>query len=205
MCRDKLNTSHCREIEKVLNSALSNVKLPTAISKIEIGNLTLGESAPSIQLCELCEVDPAVRQRIVDAHENDMKMTENKERSKKSDEIQIRAKIRYAGDAEFRVSTALLINFPTPAFASLPLSLRVHSCTIEGSLLLVLLGDSFFMGFEDDGSTCGPLKSLKFEADIGDKDKAVMKNTIKVQELITEQLHNVIKTKMVYPSMMKIR
>ena len=49
-----------------------------------------------------------------------------------ADDVLIKLKIKYAGDAELLVHSALVINFPSPGFAKLPFKLHVSNFTLEG-------------------------------------------------------------------------
>ncbi|KAI9353679.1 hypothetical protein BDR26DRAFT_947373 [Obelidium mucronatum] len=94
-------------------------------------------------------------------------------------DIQIEVLVDYQGDFKFTVTTELIVNQPTPAFITLPLSLS-------------LTGFSF----------TGLFNEIHIESEIGDKNRpmGVLKNVGKIEKFVMDQVRTLVSDNLVYPN-----
>ena len=63
------------------------------------------------------------------------------ERPRDANHVQIEVSVKYKGNLRMSIITALIINQPTPAFMTLPVSLTVSGCSFEATAVIAYLGD----------------------------------------------------------------
>lgn len=127
------------------------------------------------------------------------------------------------------ITTSLLINYPSPAFMSLPLTLSVTGFVMRAGLIVALEGEHqrahvCLVEEEDDEedaqqeSTAAPvgvtgtggkninspgmniLPQVTFESEVGEHEKHVLKNVGKVEKFITEVIRKGLQDELVYPN-----
>lgn len=130
--------------------------------------------------------------------------------------LQVHLRIAYSGNLTLGLSTSLLINYPSPRFMSLPLSLTVTSLAFEGVLVIAFEGDRqrVHLSFLDPGPTVGGvasagarlLKSATVESEVGDgeagaggKNGHVLKNVGKVEKFVLEVVRSTLQSEVVFP------
>ncbi|SOV04290.1 Mitochondrial distribution and morphology protein 12 [Ustilago sp. UG-2017a] len=119
------------------------------------------------------------------------------------------------------ISTSLLINYPSPAFMSLPLQLSATGFVMRAGLIVVLEGEQHrahlcLVEEETDnpeeaqgGAGTGGRKQtpgqiilpqLTFESEVGEHEKHVLKNVGKVEKFIAEVIRKGLEDELVYPN-----
>ncbi|SPO23025.1 related to mitochondrial inheritance component mdm12 [Ustilago trichophora] len=114
------------------------------------------------------------------------------------------------------VSTSLLINYPSPAFMSLPLTLSVTGFVMRSGLIVALEGEHQRAhvclveeeqeGEEDmnAGKRLSPgmniLPTVTFESEVGEHEKHVLKNVGKVEKFVAEVMRKGLEDELVYPN-----
>ncbi|KAJ9478372.1 Mitochondrial distribution and morphology protein 12 [Pseudozyma hubeiensis] len=126
------------------------------------------------------------------------------------------------------ITTSLLINYPSPAFMSLPLTLSVTGFTMRSGLIIALEGEHqrahvCLVEEDDDAETpfaAAPvagiggaggakrassagmniLPQLTFESEVGEHEKHVLKNVGKVEKFIAEVIRKGLEDELVYPN-----
>lgn len=140
-----------------------------------------------------------------------------------SPSFQLHLRVSYRTQATLSLSTSLLINYPSPSFMSLPISLRLAGLFFDGELVVAYEGDKrrahvsildpndfdrcksdFEDGLDEDddgglagdhvkrmgrmkkASTAGErlLKEIVMRAEVGVKEKHVLKNVGKVERFV---------------------
>ncbi|SPO24732.1 related to mitochondrial inheritance component mdm12 [Ustilago trichophora] len=114
------------------------------------------------------------------------------------------------------ISTSLLINYPSPAFMSLPLTLSVTGFVMRAGLIIALEGEHQRAhvclveeeqeGEEDmnAGKKLSPgmniLPTVTFESEVGEHQKHVLKNVGKVEKFVVEVMRKGLEDELVYPN-----
>ena len=114
------------------------------------------------------------------------------------------------------ISTSLLINYPSPAFMSLPLTLSVTGFVMRAGLIVALEGEHqrahvCLVEEEQDeqqdgvaGKRLGPgmsiLPTVTFESEVGEHEKHVLKNVGKVEKFVAEVMRKGLEDELVYPN-----
>ncbi|GAO49325.1 hypothetical protein SAICODRAFT_31461 [Saitoella complicata NRRL Y-17804] len=175
------------------------------------GLSTPGWGAPQAQSPEASEPDEHVqpaRPRITPAEA---------EARRRVEDVQIVAKVRWKTEAiRMSISAELVINYPSAAFVTLPLSLTLTSLTFEGTAIITYMSGSsgrrvHFCFVEEGhpdaaiGASQSPtvgeiLRDIKIESEIGEKEKGVLKNVGKVERFLLERLRRVVDEEFVFPS-----
>lgn len=139
-------------------------------------------------------------------------------------DIQVIARLRYAGDLRISLTADILLDYPMPNFVGIPLQLNVTGISFDGVAILAHIkrkAHFCFLGPEDadalvggDGGDAGeeghprkPVGSLfdeiKVESEIGQRGsstKPVLKNVGKVERFVLEQVRRIFENELVYPS-----
>ena len=119
------------------------------------------------------------------------------------------------------ISTSLLINYPSPAFMSLPLTLSMTGFVMRAGLIVALEGEHQRAHVclveeesdEADESIVGRgeankhnsagfniLPNLTFESEVGEHEKHVLKNVGKVEKFVAEVIRKGLEDELVYPN-----
>ncbi|BGP19278.1 hypothetical protein JCM10213_008204 [Rhodosporidiobolus nylandii] len=138
-----------------------------------------------------------------------------------SPSFQAHLKLSYSGNLSLGLSTSLLINYPSPGFMSLPLSLTLTSLAFEGTLVVAFEGGRrrLHLSLLDPGlspeaaaraggakETPGMrlLRSAVVESEVGNVDKHVLKNVGKVEKFVLEVARRTIENELVFPNFQTI-
>ena len=113
------------------------------------------------------------------------------------------------------ITTSLLINYPSPAFMSLPLTLSVTGFVMRAGVIVALEGEHqrahvCLVAEEDEDAAVGEKKmaspgmsilpQVTFESEVGEHEKHVLKNVGKVEKFITEVMRKGLEDELVYPN-----
>jgi len=118
-------------------------------------------------------------------------------REKSADDIQVVARVQYAGDIKMSLTAEILLDYPMPSFVGIPLKLNITGLTFDGVAILAYIkkrahfcflapddadalvgGDTDFPGLQTDAqgqnphpaqrpTTGGLLENIKVESEIG--------------------------------------
>ncbi|KAI3493290.1 hypothetical protein L1887_42131 [Cichorium endivia] len=134
--------------------------------------------------------------------------------------LQMRLSLDWATTSfRLRISTSLLINYPSAAFMSLPLTLSVTGFVMRAGVIVALegehqrahvclveeepLGEHDSMGgVEAKRPSAGLniLPHLTFESEVGEHEKHVLKNVGKVEKFVAEVIRKGLEDELVYPN-----
>ncbi|KAF9927382.1 Mitochondrial distribution and morphology protein 12 [Linnemannia zychae] len=111
-------------------------------------------------------------------------------------DIQMLLNVHYQGQMGFTVETELLLNYPTYAFLALPVKLVITGFTFKTKMLMGYLRDHVNVSFLEPEDP-----NERMESQVGDEQKqAVLKNVVKIERFVVEQLRKFITEDFVYPS-----
>jgi len=125
-------------------------------------------------------------------------------------DVQSYIELKYAGDMQLAITATLLVNYPTPGFISLPVSIKVTNIDIHSLIVAAFIKPRLYISILNDLESANKLKSMdstnvvksmKIESEIGDNSDhgAVLRNVSKVEKFVIEQLRNVIREELVWP------
>lgn len=108
--------------------------------------------------------------------------------------VQVHLRVKYHGNLSIAFETALRVNYPSFAFMSLPLALRLSGLAFEGTLVVAYEGDKKRLHvsiLDDDDRTkvaAGHrlLRSVRVESEVGQADKLVLKDVEKVEQFVLD-------------------
>lgn len=186
------------KIRDFLHEQFQNIPLPPFIQSLSVTSLNLGNSPPELTLRTFS--DP-----FEEFYEDPPELIPGPL------DFQALVEVQYAGDMQMALSAVLLVNYPSPSFISLPLSIKVtdvdvHVLTAVACFqklvrvsVLCDVNDNDEMATE--GAEVDVLKSLHIESEIGDNSNhgAVLRNVGKVEKFILEQLRRVLREELVWP------
>ncbi|EWC43864.1 hypothetical protein DRE_07241 [Drechslerella stenobrocha 248] len=139
-------------------------------------------------------------------------------REPRDSDIQIIARVRYAGDIRMELTAELLLDYPAPSFVSLPVRLTVTGMAFDGTAVIAHIGKRAHFCFVDNehehgrvginGSGMGGdgiasmLKEIRIDSEIGEKGrgKQVLKNVGKVRDFVLDRVRRILEDEFVFPS-----
>jgi hypothetical protein len=119
-------------------------------------------------------------------------------------DAQIAVRLTYNGSAAFSISTELIVNWPAPGFARLPITVRIKDLHLDGVAMLLHYQKQMFFTFANDGHAIGPLRNITLDAEIGDANQSVLTSIDKVEHFIVSELQRLIRTHAVFPNVIHI-
>lgn len=145
---DVLSEEDERRAEEFLNEKFRALKRPDVVGQIHITDLSFGTTAPEMQLMDIRPLSTRTREGLADEF-----------KTFSEEDMEIAVRVKYDGDASFKIHSEVVINFPAPGFSRLPFTLHVKRCQLEGTALIFHVNGQVFFSFDDDGSV-GPLKDV---------------------------------------------
>lgn len=150
-------------------------------------------------------------------------------REKRVEDLQVITRVRYAGDIRLSLTADILLDYPMPSFAALPLKLNITGLTFDGVAVVAYIRRRAHFCFlsKEDGAAyevsgdkdatdsdarpssssnhaqhLGLLEEIRVESEIGRKEsgKQVLKNVGKVEKFVLEQVRRIFEDEFVYPS-----
>ncbi|KAJ3130157.1 Mitochondrial distribution and morphology protein 12 [Physocladia obscura] len=115
-------------------------------------------------------------------------------------DVQIEILVDYKGDVRMSVSTELIINHPTPAFITLPMTLTLTGFSFTAVAVVSYLGDRVNFCFKENGDNRGLFNEISIESEIGDKGRQVLKNVGKIEKFVVDQIKTLVSDHFVYPN-----
>ncbi|KAI5950144.1 hypothetical protein KGF54_005292 [Candida jiufengensis] len=158
------------------------------------------------------------------------KQEQIKQSEKNVNDIQLIVEIKYKGDLHIDLLVTLLVNYPSPNFISLPIKLHVTDLFIHSIATIAYLKHSVFFSFlcdindefEPHPTVSTPvggnivdyfvndqnnnkeridiLKKIRIESEIGEVENNVLRNVGKVEKFLMEQLRNILRDEIAWPS-----
>ncbi|KAI9353350.1 hypothetical protein DFJ73DRAFT_828311 [Zopfochytrium polystomum] len=120
---------------------------------------------------------------------------------KRDSDVQMEIYLEYKGNMRVSLSTELIINQPTPAFITLPLTLTLTRFSFTALAIICYLGNKINFCFKEMGQPGdGLLNDMSIDSEIGDRTRQVLKNVEKIEKFIIEQVRNLVSNTMVYPN-----
>ncbi|KAJ3070953.1 Mitochondrial distribution and morphology protein 12 [Podochytrium sp. JEL0797] len=124
------------------------------------------------------------------------------EQMRRETDLQIEIFVEYKGDCKLSISTALIVNQPTPAFITLPLVLTLTGFSFTAVAVISYLGDHINFCFKENGENRGLFNEINIDSEIGDKTRpqGVLKNVGKIEKFIVDQVKTLVSDHLVYPN-----
>ncbi|KAG8901292.1 Mitochondrial distribution and morphology protein 12 [Tulasnella sp. 403] len=152
----------------------------------------------------------------------------------KHPDLQLHLHVSHHSNLRITLSTSLLINYPSPAFMSLPIKLSIVGAVFNGEVVVAYEGSRrrVHLCILDDQDPTNPLlhrrspgepdiphhdmsskplpvgqrilPNIFIESEIGQVDKHVLKNVSKVERFIQDILRKLIEDELVYPNFQTI-
>jgi len=158
-----------KKLHEILNKPEDK---PDMLGKIVVSDLNMGSSLPVIEGI-----------RVVSRASDDTLNTE--------------VKLQYNGGASFTISTELWMNWPTPKFASLPVSLHASFDHFEGTLLASCFFHTSTKSRFNIFFQSPPAIKLRIGSTIGHSAKLV--NVAQISTLLENQIYKFVNTELVAP------
>lgn len=143
-------------------------------------------------------------------------------------DLQLHLSIRHESDMRITITTALLINYPSPMFMALPIKLSVTGLIFRGQIVVAYEGSRkrLHLCIVDELDPYGPvsdrrqhfkttdrerpaqplpvghrlLPSIFIESEIGQADKHVLKNVTRVEKFVQELIRKAVVDELVFPN-----
>ncbi|KAJ3039714.1 Mitochondrial distribution and morphology protein 12 [Rhizophlyctis rosea] len=119
---------------------------------------------------------------------------------RRESDAQIELNMDYKGNMRLVINTQLIVNFPTPNFMVLPLTLTLTGFSFQATAVIAHLGDRINFCFRDPGAGESVLHDVSIDSEIGDKNRQVLKNVGRIEKFILEQLRKLIEDYFVFPN-----
>lgn len=194
-----------------LHNQFQAVKLPPFISSLAVSSFKLGSVPPEVTLKHFSDPFPEFYHPDDDSETPECTPeAEPTEIEPGEFDIQSYVELKYAGDMQLAITATLLVNYPTPEFISLPVSIKVTNIDIHSLIVAAFIKPRVYISILNDLDSSNKLspmegtnviKSMKIESEIGDNSEhgAVLRNVTKVEKFVIEQLRNVIREELVWP------
>lgn len=143
---------------------------------------------------------------------------EPKTSSSSQPSLELHLKVTYSGNMRIDLSTALVLNHPSPLFMSLPIKMRVVGFVFAAELVVALEADrsrchvTVFEpqpspeeeageSFDTPDLTPGAriLPEMLIQTEVGNADKHVLRNVGKVERFLLETLRKIICDELLFP------
>ncbi|ABN66972.2 mitochondrial morphology and distribution, partial [Scheffersomyces stipitis CBS 6054] len=149
-----------------------------------------------------------------DDEDNDLSTIAEDSHLNRENDIQIIAEIEYSGNLHVDLIVNLLVNYPSPNFISLPIKLHITDIVIHSIATIAYLKKAVYFSFLCDINESTPdyfstsssssridiVKKIKIESEIGELENNVLRNVGKVEKFLIEQLRNIIREELAWPS-----
>ncbi|KIW70373.1 hypothetical protein PV04_02647 [Phialophora macrospora] len=148
--------------------------------------------------------------------------------SRQPSDLQVVARVKYAGDVRMTLTAEILLDYPMPSFVGIPLKLDITGLTFDGVAVVAWIKKKMHFCFLDpeDAATLvgetqtddqprekrgrdglgtgvpGLLQEIHVESEIGRQadGKQVLKNVGKVERFVVEQVRKIFEEEFVFPS-----
>jgi len=188
---ERLGEEQSHKAKAYLNAFFKNTTRPDYLGDIKVTYLNLGDRPPIVRLVDISNTKKD--EIIPETNGNG-----NGKYTNSDLDLEIKLQVEYSGNAKISIETELLINFPKPRFATLPVSLSLSEFIFEGTVHISHHNGKIFVSFEE--SENGPMKSVKVDSHLGDRAKEVRSNLGRVESFIVEQLKAKLKKALVHPN-----
>ncbi|KAG0149425.1 hypothetical protein CROQUDRAFT_89253 [Cronartium quercuum f. sp. fusiforme G11] len=133
--------------------------------------------------------------------------------------LELHLKVTYSGNMRIDLSTALVLNYPSPLFMSLPVKMRVVGFVFAAEVVLAIeadrcrchctifepepsaeeeAGDEFYPDQLTPGARIIP--EMLIHTEVGNADKHVLRNVGKVERFLVETLRRIICDELLFPT-----
>lgn len=133
---------------------------------------------------------------------------------RRPEDFQILCHAKYAGDVRMSLTAEILLDYPMPSFAGLPLKLNVTGITFDGVAVVAYIRKRIhfcFLSPEDTDTLLGSeaqtrqgglLQEIRVESEIGrnEEGKQGLKNVDKVERFVLAQVRRIFEEELVFPS-----
>ncbi|KAI9014150.1 hypothetical protein DFJ74DRAFT_709709 [Hyaloraphidium curvatum] len=103
-------------------------------------------------------------------------------------DVQLEVAVRYKGNMSLKIATELIINQPTEAFLTLPMTLTLTSLTFSAVAVMAYLRDRIVFCLKHPAPSSQFLEDFAIDSEIGDGNRQVLKNVGKIERFVVDQL-----------------
>lgn len=165
---------------------------------------------------------PQTRDGLLDdSVEEESELPPRRFREPRVEDLQTVFRVRYSGDVKLSLTAEILLDYPMPSFAGIPVKLNITGLSFDGVAVLAYIrkrAHFCFLSPEDAYTAIGAegpedshssgmkmgglLHEIKVESEIGQRGngKQVLKNVGKVEKFVLEQVRRIFEDEFVYPS-----
>merc|ERR1711939_829343 len=122
-------------------------------------------------------------------------------------DVQLHLRVKYHGNLSIAFRTAIRVNYPSFAFMSLPLALRLSALAFEGTLVVAYEGDKkrlhvSVLDEDRDRVAAGHrlLRNVTVESEVGQADKLVLKDVEKVEQFVLDAARKALLDEIAWPN-----
>ncbi|CCH41918.1 hypothetical protein BN7_1457 [Wickerhamomyces ciferrii] len=138
-----------------------------------------------------------------------------------SNDIQFIVEIDYKGDITIEIQVDLLLNYPSPGFITLPVTLRIVDLGIHSLAVLAHVNKIVYLSFlcdindeifddiiknpnlskNSNRNRIDIIRNLRIESEIGDTkgEGSVLKNVGKVERFLTDMIRSLLRDELAWP------
>lgn len=98
------------------------------------------------------------------------------------------------------VSTALILNKPTPAFMTLPIKLALKGISFKGVAVIAYIGNQINFCFKEPEECESLIEDIRLESELGDENKQVLKNISKIEGFLISKIKSSIDELLIFPN-----
>ncbi|ORX44736.1 hypothetical protein BCR36DRAFT_359524 [Piromyces finnis] len=115
-------------------------------------------------------------------------------------DIQVELDVVYRGNLKLTVSTALILNKPTPAFMTLPIKLALKGISFKGIAVIAYIGNQINFCFKEPEESESLIEDIRLESELGDENKQVLKNISKIEGFLISKIKSSIDELLIFPN-----
>jgi len=115
-------------------------------------------------------------------------------------DIQVELDVVYRGNLKLTVSTALILNKPTPAFMTLPIKLALKGISFKGVAVIAYIGNQINFCFKEPEECESLIEDIRLESELGDENKQVLKNISKIEGFLISKIKSSIDELLIFPN-----
>ena len=106
-------------------------------------------------------------------------------------DIQVTVDIKYAGDITVTVQAELSVNYPSPSFITLPMTLRFSDLDIQTKAVIAYIKGQIHVSLLES-----PLRHMEITSELNHSDM----DTERVEAFMVQEIRKFVDTEIVFPS-----
>lgn len=211
-------------VSSFLNEHLSALTLPDFLQNIRVKDFSIGSVGPQITIRHIS--DPFEEFYVTtDDEGGETRLPQS------PNDIQFLVETDYKGDVTLEIETELLVNYPSPEFIKLPVSLRIVELSIHSLLVLSYISKRLFVSFlcdlsdeqlddvlknprraKEKATRIDIIRNLRIENEIGElktggaefDQGAILRNVDKVERFLTDLIRDLLRDELAWPGWVEL-